>query len=85
MTPDEIAALREDPAAVDELFRKLITETMSRWVDLAEDRLGGTGIAGASSRPGNDDPFFVDDLLSRQRRRGQPGRAGWSSCPAASR
>jgi uncharacterized protein len=63
MTPDEMAALRADPAAVDELFQKLMTETMSRWVDMAEDRLGGTGIE-VIFAPGNDDPLFVDDLLS---------------------
>ena len=35
---------------------------MSRWIDLAEDRLAGTGIQ-CIFAPGNDDPFFVDDLL----------------------
>jgi len=62
MTPDEIAELKRDPAGVDDLFRKLINETMSRWIDLAEDRLAGTGIE-CIFAPGNDDPFFVDDLL----------------------
>jgi Icc-related predicted phosphoesterase len=62
MTQDEIAALKQDPAGVDDLFRKLINETMSRWLDLAEDRLAGTGIE-CIFAPGNDDPFFVDDLL----------------------
>jgi Icc-related predicted phosphoesterase len=63
MQPDEIAALRESPAAVDELFQKLMTETMSGWIDLAEDRLRGTGIE-VIFAPGNDDPMFVDDLLN---------------------
>jgi Icc-related predicted phosphoesterase len=63
MTPDEVSALRENPAGVDELFCKLMTETMSRWVDMAEDRLGGTGIE-VIFAPGNDDPLFIDDLLS---------------------
>jgi uncharacterized protein len=63
MTPEEMAALRADPGAVDELFQKLMTQTMSRWVDLAEDRLGGTGIE-VIFAPGNDDPLFIDDLLS---------------------
>ena len=62
MTPDEIAALKQDPAGVDDLFRKLINETMGRWLDLAEERLAGTGIE-CIFAPGNDDPFFVDDLL----------------------
>jgi Icc-related predicted phosphoesterase len=63
MTPDEMAALRGDPAAVDQLFQKLMTETMNRWIDMAEDRLGGTGIE-VIFAPGNDDPMFVDDLLT---------------------
>ncbi|HET8665538.1 MAG TPA: hypothetical protein VFM08_14580 [Nocardioides sp.] len=63
MTPDEVAELRNDPAAVDQLFCKLMTETMNRWVDMAEDRLGTTGIQ-VIFAPGNDDPMFVDDLLS---------------------
>jgi Icc-related predicted phosphoesterase len=63
MSPDEVAALQQDPAGVDALFQKLMTETMSRWIDMAEDRLGGTGIE-VIFAPGNDDPMFVDDLLS---------------------
>jgi Icc-related predicted phosphoesterase len=63
MTSDEMAALRADPAAVDELFQKLMTETMSRWIDMAEDRMAGTGIE-VIFAPGNDDPLFIDDLLS---------------------
>jgi Icc-related predicted phosphoesterase len=63
MTPEEVAALRNDPAGVDQLFQKLMTETMNRWIDMAEDRLGGTGIE-VIFAPGNDDPMFVDDLLS---------------------
>ena len=63
MTTEEIATFRDDPAAVDELFRKLMNETMSRWIDIVEDRLAGTGIE-CIFAPGNDDPFFIDDLLS---------------------
>jgi Icc-related predicted phosphoesterase len=63
MTPDEVRSLRDNPTAVDELFRKLMNHTMSRWIDLAEDRLAGTGIE-CIFAPGNDDPFFIDDLLS---------------------
>jgi Icc-related predicted phosphoesterase len=63
MTPEEMAAYRDDPAAVTELFRKLMNETMSRWIDLTEDRLAGTGVQ-CIFAPGNDDPFFIDDLLA---------------------
>ena len=50
------------PSCGDELFRKLMNETMSRWIELAEDRLAGTGIQ-CYFAPGNDDPIFVDDIL----------------------
>lgn len=63
MSPEELKSLQANPTSVDELFRKLINDTMSRWIDLAEDRLAGTGIQCVFA-PGNDDPFFVDDLLS---------------------
>jgi Icc-related predicted phosphoesterase len=63
MTPDEMEALRQSPGAVEELFRKLMHETMSRWIDMAEDRLADSGIE-CIFAPGNDDPFFIDDLLS---------------------
>ena len=62
MAPDEVAELRESPARVDELFRKLIHDTMTGWLDLAEDRMSGSGIE-VYMAPGNDDPFFVDELL----------------------
>jgi len=35
---------------------------MSQWIELAEERLAGTGI-GCIIAPGNDDPFFIDDVL----------------------
>jgi Icc-related predicted phosphoesterase len=63
MTPDQVTALHADPAGIDELFRKLMHETMSQWLDLAEDRLAGSGIQ-CIFAPGNDDPFFLDELLS---------------------
>ena len=38
-------------------------KTMSDWLDLAEDRLKGTGIQ-VLFAPGNDDPFFIDEMLA---------------------
>jgi Icc-related predicted phosphoesterase len=59
-SPEELAALREDPAAVDALFRTLMTATLDRWLALAAERLDGRVCLMA---PGNDDPAFVDALL----------------------
>ncbi|HEX5188671.1 MAG TPA: hypothetical protein VFW16_03960 [Streptosporangiaceae bacterium] len=62
MTVDEIDVLKQDPAGVSDLFRKLISATMTQWVELAEDRLAGTSIR-CLIAPGNDDPAFIDDVL----------------------
>jgi Icc-related predicted phosphoesterase len=62
MTVEEISVLKQDPAGVGDLFSKLISHTMSQWIELAEERLAGTGI-GCIIAPGNDDPFFIDDVL----------------------
>ena len=63
VTKEELEFLKENPLAVDELFRNLMKSTMSKWLDLAEDRLKGTGIQ-VIFAPGNDDPFFIDEMLS---------------------
>src|SRR5262245_39759199 len=62
MTVDEIDVLKRDPAGVSDLFQKLISETMSRWIELAEERLAGTRIQ-CLIAPGNDDPIFIDGVL----------------------
>jgi uncharacterized protein len=61
-TPEETEQLSADPDAVTQLFAKLMHETLGRWLELAEDRLAGTGVR-CFFAPGNDDPAFVDDIL----------------------
>jgi uncharacterized protein len=61
-TPEEAEKLGADPDAVTRLFAKLMQETLGRWLELAEDRLAGTGVR-CFFAPGNDDPAFVDDIL----------------------
>jgi len=61
-TPEETEQLNADPEAVTQLFEKLMHETLGRWLELAEDRLAGTGVR-CFFAPGNDDPAFVDDIL----------------------
>jgi Icc-related predicted phosphoesterase len=62
MTVEEINVLKQDHAGVSDLFTKLISETMSRWIELAEERLAGTKIT-CLIAPGNDDPLFIDGVL----------------------
>jgi uncharacterized protein len=64
LTPEEVAALSNDQGKVEELFVKLARESISRWMDLAEERLRGTGVECYIS-PGNDDPVAIDAILSR--------------------
>jgi Icc-related predicted phosphoesterase len=72
-TPDEIAAFQEKPELVDEQFRKVIHATLTSWLELAEERLAGSGIT-CLLAPGNDDPFFVDELLRSSTRVVNPDR-----------
>jgi len=63
ISPIELDFLKSNPEAVDVLFKELMRKTMANWLDLAEDRLKGTGIE-VIFAPGNDDPFFIDEMLS---------------------
>jgi uncharacterized protein len=61
-TPGEMEQLSADPDAVTELFATLMHDTLGRWLELAEDKLAGSGVR-CFFAPGNDDPAFVDDIL----------------------
>jgi Icc-related predicted phosphoesterase len=61
-TPEEMEHFRAHPDAVTELFSTLMNQTLNHWLEMAEDRLAGTGIQ-CYFAPGNDDPIFVDDIL----------------------
>ena len=65
--PEEIDALAADRSAVDRLFREKMVETLERWRAIAEERLAGTDVL-CFLGPANDDPPFIDEVLSR------PGR-----------
>ncbi len=60
--PDEMAELAGDQARVEELFTRVMRETLQGWLTLAEERLAGTGTV-CLLAPGNDDPPFVDEVL----------------------
>jgi uncharacterized protein len=61
MEPEEVAALEEDPAAVDRLFREEIVAQIQRWCDLAAERLDPR--VRCVITPGNDDPIEIDTVL----------------------
>jgi uncharacterized protein len=64
-TADEIREMEKDPAAVEKLFEQMMRETLSTWLALAEERLASTTLCFMA--PGNDDPFFVDEILNSAR------------------
>ena len=64
LTKEEVAALNADQSSVEQLFVRLACESISRWMDLVEERLRGTSVECYIS-PGNDDPLAIDAILSR--------------------
>lgn len=62
MTAEEHAEYDGEPGRVDALFTQLMLERLAHWIDLARERLDGTGVR-IITAPGNDDPYEVDDLI----------------------
>ncbi|HEU4673092.1 MAG TPA: hypothetical protein VFS32_09350 [Candidatus Limnocylindrales bacterium] len=54
--------LAADDAHRDEVFTGIMADTLRSWLRLADERLAGTGIT-ALVIPGNDDGWYVDDVL----------------------
>jgi Icc-related predicted phosphoesterase len=65
-TREEYEAIKNDPAAIDALFKKRAIERIEEWLQLADERL-----AGKSTRvyicPGNDDWWEIDDMIAQSR------------------
>ena len=62
LTPEEVQAYKEDHNLVEKRFAELAKTRLSRWLDIAEERLRGTGIR-CYVQPGNDDPYEVDSVF----------------------
>ena len=62
LTPEEVQAYKEDRDLVEKRFAELAKTRLSRWLDIAEERLRGTGIR-CYVQPGNDDPYEVDSVF----------------------
>jgi len=60
-TRDELLTLHEEEAR-EQVFRRVVVEGIRRWVELAEQRLRGTGIR-CFVTPGNDDYWEIDEAL----------------------
>jgi Icc-related predicted phosphoesterase len=62
-TADEVGRYSGDATGQGELFDRVVRDDLARWLDLARERLQGNG-AHLYVIAGNDDPWYVDDLLA---------------------
>jgi len=61
---NEADETRNDPKKMDELFTRLMTETLERWLGMAKERLQPAGVKCFLS-PGNDDRLDIDPAIDR--------------------
>jgi Icc-related predicted phosphoesterase len=64
VTPEEVEAYRNDKSMVEQTFGKLAAARVERWLEIAEERLRGTGIR-CYVQPGNDDPYDIDPVFKQ--------------------
>ena len=64
VTPERLQKLDEDATERADTFRQVMLDGVDRWMKLAAEKLGGTGVRCFVS-PGNDDEFEVDDVVRR--------------------
>ncbi len=62
VTPDEVEAFKGQPGLVEARFAELAHARIVRWLEIAEERLRGTGVR-CYVQPGNDDPYAIDSAF----------------------
>jgi uncharacterized protein len=65
-TPDELAELAGDETRWHKLFDEHMIATVERWMAMADEKLGGTGIR-VFVCPGNDDQLEIDEIVESAR------------------
>lgn len=60
---EEAELLRADPRRREAAFERAMLDELRLWVELADERLAGTGTR-AYVIPGNDDPWSIDEVLA---------------------
>jgi Icc-related predicted phosphoesterase len=65
-TPEEVHELSQDEGRANELFHELMLKRVEEWINLADERIAGTGLR-CFVCPGNDDQFEVDEIIARAR------------------
>jgi Icc-related predicted phosphoesterase len=61
-TPDELAELAASEERWHALFDKHMIGTVERWMEMADEKLGGSGIR-VFVCPGNDDQLEIDEIV----------------------
>jgi len=64
MTPERLQELDQDAAKRADTFRQVMLDGVDRWMNMAAEKLRGTG-ARCFVCPGNDDEMEVDDVIKR--------------------
>ncbi|HET9720805.1 MAG TPA: hypothetical protein VFP55_12065 [Solirubrobacteraceae bacterium] len=64
--PDELRALADDEPRWHKLFEDHMLATVQKWMDMADEKLAGTGIR-CFVCPGNDDQLEVDEVIRQAR------------------
>jgi Icc-related predicted phosphoesterase len=64
VSPEEVKAFEEDRSLVEKRFGQLAAERVSKWLQIADDRLKGTDIK-CYVQPGNDDPYEIDEVFKQ--------------------
>ena len=64
VTRDELAQWAADPSLMEARFKAEMLASVQRWMDLADERMAGSGIRVIVS-PANDDMFEIDPIIDR--------------------
>jgi Icc-related predicted phosphoesterase len=64
VSPEEVKAFDTDKSLVEKRFGELAAQRITAWLQIADERLRGTGIK-CYVQPGNDDPYEIDQALKQ--------------------
>jgi uncharacterized protein len=64
VSPQRLAELDQSATVRADTFRQVMLDGVQRWLDLADEKLGGSGVR-VFVCPGNDDEFEVDDVIRK--------------------
>jgi Icc-related predicted phosphoesterase len=64
VTPERLAELDSDASTRTRTFQQVMLDGVQRWMDMAKDKLGGSGVR-VFVCPGNDDEMEVDDVVRK--------------------